>query len=303
MKIFDVVLDTEKMIVHMGYVYSEPLGLRVVISDIEMDCPYMVWNGEFEPYQGYWTAPLSARLSDVVKFNPKFKGFLFKVYTSEGRLLQSTKLPTTSQYITPSKFHTDAFDITGHSYVDFFYSKLCDGIDRSGIVVDAGANVGMFTLLCKDDAKRIYALEPDTFPFHYLQKNFGDTSNVILLNKALSVNCAPIDFIFSLVGSVGSGETSLFENKINCTVDAINVQTILDIEGHINLLKLDIEGTEFKVMEELTEAQLARVSQLFIEFHANSEPIKTKLINCGFNVEYRHSAETDSIGFIYAYKL
>lgn len=302
MKLFNIVLEKEKMIIHMDYVHNKPHDLKVVISDINLDCPYMVWNGTFEPYNGYWITPLSARLTDIIRNSNKFEGFMFKVFTADNRLLQKEILPVNKYTPKPSYFHCDSFDITGHSYLDFFYGDLCSKIDTSGVVIDAGANVGMFTLFCKNNARRIYSIEPDTFPFYYLEKNFKNIDNIILINKALSDSCNPIKFNYNLFGSVASSEMSRTEHGIELMADTIDIPTIIEVEDNINLVKLDIEGTEFKVMESLQQKHFKKINQFFIEFHADSQPIKNILISNGYTVEYRSCLETDNIGFIYGYK-
>jgi hypothetical protein len=69
------------------------------------------------------------------------------------------------------------------------------------------------------------------------------------------------------------------------------------------LLKLDIEGTEFKVIENLNQKHFDRINQFFIEFHFDPKPIAKKLIDNGYKIEYRHCTENDIVGFIYATKL
>jgi hypothetical protein len=86
-------------------------------------------------------------------------------------------------------------------------------------------------------------------------------------------------------------------------IPTISIDTLLKIEKEINLIKLDIEGTEFNVIDNLTQTHFDKINQFFIEFHFDPRPMVSTLIKNGYNVEYRHSTENDIAGFVYAKKL
>ena len=180
---------------------------------------------------------------------------------------------------------------------------MCKNIDVSGTVVDAGANVGFFTLYAKYyGAKRIYSIDPDPLPFFYLEKNFGQDPNIILLNKGMNVSDDGMDINISFEASVGTGEFLSATNSMKLHIPTISIDSILKIENNINLLKLDIEGTEFKVIENLNKKHFDKINQFFIEFHFDPKPIAKKLTENGYKVEYRDSNENSTVGFIYATK-
>jgi tRNA G37 N-methylase Trm5 len=68
------------------------------------------------------------------------------------------------------------------------YDPILSHIRSSDIVVDAGANIGIFTLLAARKAKLVIAVEPDPENFEYLKRNvrLNRAENVVLVNKALS---------------------------------------------------------------------------------------------------------------------
>lgn len=283
---------------------SQFLG-SIVVSDVYLDCAYYTWeNVEFNSSFKGWISPLSDKLMKVVLKSDTYPGFTFKVYGPNKRLLQSENFYlNNTEPIIKKPFITPNHDMVGPSYVDFFYSNLCKGIDFSGVVVDAGANVGFFTLLSsKKGSKRIYSIEPDPEAFHCLYKNFIDESNVICINKALYDKIEVVLFDLSLGSSVAStiSTYNTQSEKHTISVETVTIPFFLAIEEKINLLKLDIEGAEYSVLKNLSSYYYKNINQLFIEFHGDPKYIFEKLIKEGYEVEYRDSDENSTAGFIYA---
>lgn len=277
----------------------------ITVSDVHVDCVYFLWEDvEINSDFSGWIIPLSEKLVKVVLNNPKYPGFNFKIYGPNKRLLHSEKFylnKTASLIKTP--FITPINDMVGPSYVDFFYSDLCKEMDFSGIVFDAGANVGFFTALAKiKGAKRIYSVEPDPAAFDCLEKNFIDDPKVICLNKALSDETDIVPFDLSLGSSVAStiSKYNKQTDKHTIFVESFSLPTFFILEDNINLLKLDIEGAEYEVLTALSSYYYKKINQIFLEFHGDPKPLFIKLKNEGYVVEYRDSNENDNSGFIYA---
>lgn len=279
----------------------------LIVSDLEIDCTYYEWNTVFSHGFDGWVVPFNQKIKNIILSRKDFSGFLIKIYNKDKRLLQIEEViinKTPSKILTPSYF--PEHDITGPSYADFFYGDLCDNIDFSGIVIDAGANVGFFTYLCKyKKSTRIYSIEPDPFPFYYLNKNFKDHPEVILIDKAVSDKNENLEFALNLEGSVGSAATKHItsNSKFSIVKETITIPDFLKIEGKLNLVKLDIEGSEFEVIANLLPEHFKKINQFFIEFHKDPKPIFNRLVEEGYQVEYRHSNENDIAGFIYAKKI
>ena len=307
MKLLNISFDKKSCLIFVNSNIQDTIEGTIVVTDLYLDCVYYTWDILLTADFNGWCVPFTEKLKNVVVNNKNFAGFNVKFYDSKKRLLQHEKLylnKVDPKVNTP--FYSPPHDITGPSYIDFFYGNLCKGIDTSGVVIDAGANVGFFTLYAKDrGAKRVYSIEPDPMPFFYLDKNFGKDSSVILINKAMNHISDSISFDISLDGSVGSTSSvhSKMENKYSITVESITVEDILSVESEVNLLKLDIEGSEFDVINNMSDDHFKKINQMFIEFHYNPKPIADKLESVGYKVEYRHSDENSTVGFIYANKL
>jgi len=303
MKLCNISLNTEKLLIDIVYLHDSPLNLTFVVSDLEMDCPYFIWeNVELKKDESVWISPLHPSLITVALSSTKFSGFVCKVY-HKSRLLQVEELVyNTKRAVDKKAYILNEFDVVGPSYLDFFHGDLCENIDTSGTVVDAGANVGFFTLYAASrGASRIYSIEPDTQPFFYLKKNFEKNPSVILINKAMTPNCDGTYFHHA-ESSVASSQKNSSPNSIMGFVESINIDTILSIEPEIHLLKLDIEGTEYDVLENMQVTHFDKIHQFFIEFHANPLPLVDILERHNFKVVIKRTNETNTAGFIYAHR-
>jgi FkbM family methyltransferase len=300
MKICNITFNREKLVLDIVYTRVTPLDLTFVISDLAIDCTYYIWDVNLSYGSSVWISPLPTNLINVAKSTNSFSGFRCKVYHNK-RLIQYEEFvynKNTNKEI--DNFQSTEFDVVGHSYLDFFHSDLCDGIDFSGVVVDAGANVGFFTqmALCRG-ASRVYTIEPDTAPYFCLQKNFQRNPSVILLQRALTDSVGTTEFFYT-DSNVANSTIKPHTFSMCDIVDTINLPTIFQLEQTINLVKLDIEGEEFNVIEKLPSDLYKRTNQFFIEFHATPVAIERRLRDEGFSVYYRHSSSTDMAGFIYA---
>jgi FkbM family methyltransferase len=299
MKICDITFNKEKLILDVVYTAPMSLDITFVITDLEMDCAYYIWDTTLSQGNSVWISPLPNNLISVAKNSDRFSGIRCKIYHNK-KLIQYEEFPYNSIHTFGDIFTSTEFDVVGHSYLDFFHGELCKGIDFSGTVVDAGANVGFFTLLSlQKGAQRVYSIEPDASAFFCLQKNFRNNSSVILIQKVLTDVQGTTEFYYTesnVANSIFRPDSVYMSEEVN----TIDLQTIFSIEQRINLIKLDIEGAEFKVMQTFPRELYDRANQFFIEFHDNPTPIEQHLNNIGYSVEYRNSSPTDTAGFIYA---
>ncbi len=158
----------------------------------------------------------------------KFKGFLFRLYLER---------------------HSD-FSAFYQVFLEKTYPNLITKIRTGDTVIDAGANIGMFTVIASflaGDGGHVIAIEPDPQNLKILKKNIelNNLKNVEIVNKAL----------YALPGKrlklVQAGVMSKIisdEAEKNLTTIEVETTTFDDIIVERGLkptiLKMDIEGAE-----------------------------------------------------------
>jgi FkbM family methyltransferase len=187
------------------------------------------------------------------------------------------------------------------------YTKLCP-IPPDSLVVDVGANVGVFSLFATRFARLVYALEPASSNYSRLVSNTSRVQNIVTLNCAcaaqngrgsLDVSGSPV--AFSLM--TGSSDTT------QESVDVISLAALFERYGidRCDYLKLDCEGAEFEIILEADASLLNRVRRIVMEYHDHLSntyshvDILEKLKILGFQASSYNPNGT--YGMIAAYKI
>ena len=176
------------------------------------------------------------------------------------------------------------------------YDKINFKVEQDDIVVDLGANIGIFTKYALENgAKAVYAFEPEDINFKCLEQNVVKYNNVNLYKKAVS----NINGKRKLFLDKTSGGHSLFFNDINNTklnkheeIDCITIQSLFDenILDKIDFLKIDVEGAEVDILNSISDDIYKKIKKITIEYHHMlfdfDESIKHNLIQKLKNLEY-----------------
>lgn len=147
-------------------------------------------------------------------------------------------------------------------------------------IVDCGANIGIASLyffLCNPEA-HITSFEPSSANFKVLSKNLPYPDRVTLVNKALGKEAGQRSFYFD-AHTVNMGMSSFLKErqKKGSAMETVECTPLsLYITREIDLLKLDIEGAEQEVLEELAQSgKLRMVREMMIEYHHHILPEDT----------------------------
>jgi FkbM family methyltransferase len=156
-------------------------------------------------------------------------------------------------------------------FVDQIYQFNADS--QSPVIIDCGSNMGTSVLYFKwlfKEAK-VYAFEPDKLIFEVLKHNVSNNklNDVHLANKAVWIDDQ--DMFFN-ANNAQSGK--LIQDASSIKVECVRLKTFIHTFKHIDFLKLDIEGAELAVLQDIS-GELHRVKHLFIEYHSMiNEPQK-----------------------------
>ncbi len=119
------------------------------------------------------------------------------------------------------------------------------------IIVDVGANIGLFSYYASPYAKRIIALEPSTMHQETLKNmlTYNTITNVEVLPYGLSNKCDTKKFYLS-ENTTAFSLTQLDPSYPTETIEVIDMDKLFELTkiDHIDLLKLDPEGEESKII-------------------------------------------------------
>jgi FkbM family methyltransferase len=142
-------------------------------------------------------------------------------------------------------------------------------------VVDAGANVGYYTLIGSrlvGDKGKVYAFEPEPASFELLQKNvrLNGLTNVVLERKALSNHKGTLKLF---IADTNKGDHRIYQpdgdSRPSFDVEAVRLDEYFkDHKRGIDFLKMDTQGAEGFILEGMTGLLEGRTDgpTIFMEF-------------------------------------
>ena len=134
------------------------------------------------------------------------------------------------------------------------------------VIIDCGANIGISSLYFKTiyPNATLIAFEPDDSLAEIFQKNMlqNGVTNFTLHKAAVWTENGTISF-----NNKGSEASSIdVSGNSSSTVPTVKLASVLAEHPTIELLKIDIEGAEYPVIQDIA-AELNRVKNMFIEYH------------------------------------
>ena len=159
-------------------------------------------------------------------------------------------------------------------------------IDSGDYVIGCGANIGEVTTFFHSHGAYVLAFEPNKYAYEILEKRFKNSNRVKCIPKGVSgKKSSGIKKMFlhehaekdQVIYSTGS---SIIEDKEN-----VNKNNSVDIElvdlcefiklfnKKIKVLKIDIEGAEIELLNDLMDENLVRdIPYIFVETHEKKIP-------------------------------
>jgi FkbM family methyltransferase len=178
------------------------------------------------------------------------------------------------------------------------------GIQQDDIVVDIGANVGVFSVAAAKRGGRVFAFEPVNETFQRLEQNIAINDSAPVLtayNVGVSVRGGRRELFvsessegFSLFSGSGSGKAVLVN-----TIPFDEIFTLCAID-HIDFLKVDCEGAEYEIFGAISDASFAKIRKIVLEFHHGKDDLMAKLAQHGFSIEHEISSQAPEMGIMWA---
>jgi len=167
------------------------------------------------------------------------------------------------------------------------FDKL--NLKKNSIVIDIGANTGLITQLIEDKYDcHIDCYEPNQYAFDELQSRFKNNKKINCYNEAVTEKDSEEKIYYHKNSEINrlkwSTGTSLLKDKSN--VDPLNfkiiktksISNIIKKFEVIDLIKIDIEGYEYKIIPELIKNK-NKIKKVICELHGNPITNKSKFLN------------------------
>jgi len=170
------------------------------------------------------------------------------------------------------------------------------GIRPGDVVLDCGANVGVFTARAlRSGASKVIAIEPAPDNVECLRRNFSDAiarGSVVIQAVAVWKSSGTTDLIIDGDTSARDSIAGHFEHSVSrisvpvTTIDEMATTLALD---HVDLIKMDIEGAERQALEGAHRTLARFRPRLAIAMeHLDDDPIQIPRqiarMNLGFSV-------------------
>ncbi|HEQ71001.1 MAG TPA: FkbM family methyltransferase [Spirochaetia bacterium] len=154
------------------------------------------------------------------------------------------------------------------------------------VVVDVGANIGVFSLYAAARGAKVFSFEPNPKTFSLLETNIGKNGfagKIIPLNIAVAAHAGSAtlymarsdrlyaegsatimpDLVTDMEEKFGQAEFETFRVQTRRLPDLADLLGI----GRIDFLKLDCEGAEFDILTSLSVKEAGRIRHLAMETH------------------------------------
>lgn len=169
------------------------------------------------------------------------------------------------------------------------------------VVVDLGANCGLFSLYAADSCKKLIAVEPTPSTFNVLQQIIKDHAQIVPLQLAIGPHNEMISFYINENSTTNS---MLNRNGQETKVQCMTLETLFHMQqlDHIDFVKCDIEGSEMQALTDDTLGAVAdKVQFWFVEVHQTDVQDQAWPGNLGNNRQQlaelfqRHGYQTEMV--------
>ena len=198
---------------------------------------------------------------------------------------------------------TDDVRIVKSVFAKNNYENEFISVAPGSVVVDVGANIGAFTVLAARRAKKVIAYEPEPENFELLCINIelNNLGNVVPLRKAIAREKGARPF-HTAEGKDSSSHSFYLQQSGNTfVVETLSVADVIEQESltKVDFLKLDCEGAEFEILDNLSPDTAQKIEQIALEVHQkdglSADDLSKRLSTLGFDVRMGKAP-----GYIYA---
>ena len=214
------------------------------------------------------------------------------------------KLKTGAKYF--SRAGTTDFEIINEIYVVKEYNKLLGYLEKDSVVIDIGAQIGVFSVFAalKDGSVKIYSYEPFLPNYTLLEKNIklnNLSKQIIPFNVGVGKKNEIRKFTISDKNTGGHGFYCK-DSSESIQIKTISLKEVFENNNikKCDFLKMDCEGAEYEILFNAPDSYLKKIKSITMEYHDNGNVVELKkfLEKSGFKVEVIGAMD----GLLYAYR-
>lgn len=216
--------------------------------------------------------------------NPNF----YTIDKQGGKILRNLEVENKEKDFSIEKYWKSENDIDDINYMYFenfqmygIYDCIGSDYERYGcvledgdVVVDIGANIGMFTRRAiEKGASRIISFEPMSLSYSCLVDNVGFQAECHKI--AVESNLSIMNFVIpDSLSNLGGGSKENFmhdretaKKEVCLTLGMLDLWEVGLLPDKIDFLKIDCEGGEAQIIPQLTNDRLSGIRKISMEYH------------------------------------
>lgn len=270
--LYKVSIDTT---FHIRCKTSKPNGAQYRIAG-DFTCKHLPWYKSirlfslFERYQNSKHQSAISTISNPFVYNIE-KDYIFVNKNKETIMIENTA----------EDKNLDFWKNTFPTWEEETFKVFDFYLDKEKIFIDIGGWIGTTCLYASRNSKHVYVVEADRESFKSLEKNIDVNSrNITAIHKAIYnkdneyISFGANQFFETSNLNESTSQIQKLEDTSNPNsykIQTITVSTLLkqylNDSDKISLIKVDIEGGEENILEELLELRYSRTIPMYISFH------------------------------------
>jgi FkbM family methyltransferase len=173
------------------------------------------------------------------------------------------------------------------------YEQFGIRIEQDDVVIDAGANIGMFSAFAASKGAKVYGFEPMTKALHHLERTANLYPNIAVVPLALSDKTEELCFTLpdnDLNRASAVMEVSNANNLSQIFIQSVSLDEWTEQEGlhKVDFIKADIEGSERFLLQGAKRILKEMKPKLSIcTYHFKEDPQLLENIILSINPSYK----------------
>tara|TARA_Y100000590_G_scaffold163082_1_gene186955 strand:- start:2347 stop:3351 length:1005 start_codon:yes stop_codon:yes gene_type:complete len=285
----------EKLSGHIRY-WKDFIEMVISVSSVFNSPNKVLWNIFNNKF------PLDVKLKDNAKITLESFNALYlisKVYKVENFEIDSKNDEVTINFLEYGKEIIFHGGVNNGDIANIFVKNEYDFLKvKNKTVLDIGANIGDTAIFfaCRG-ANKIIGVEPFHKNFNLAKKNISSNNfqDKIYLTRSA---CSSKNGSIKINPQFDSGIESKMENSQEGEdVPMITIRDIIDKYSipKCSILKIDCEGCEYDIIENISSEVLAYFDDIQIEYHQGYRHLKEKLESYGYDVRISKPHATNVI--------